>query len=211
MKFLLIMLSFSLLVSCSKSIKGTLNVTDEMDFNKKTKLGGQKDILIPVGEYASEIILAGKNKIKLNIRNVEGKDKKISFILPPGVEFPSYSGDLFLESSISGQPYDLNGKVRSQTTNSHEYSGVEGCSYTENRYVCRTICQIEFGQQVCRQVCDYMPITVQGRRHVSFYYKYTDILYTIDFLYEATQDQVAKFKAIDRNTFKHYTYRGRCY
>jgi len=211
MKSVLIVMSLLLLVSCSKTIKGTLKVNEDMDFNKKNKLGSHKEVLIPVGEYASEIILAGKSKIKLNIRNVDGKDRKISFNLPAGEEFPTYSGDLYLESGTSGQPYDLQGKVRSQTNNSQVYSGIEGCSYQDNRYVCRTLCYIEFGQQVCRQECHYEPVMVHGNRHVSFYYKYTDILYTIDFLYEASNEQVAKFKAIDRNTFKHYTYRGRCY
>jgi len=210
MKSILIILSVFLLVSCSKSMKGTMTVKVDMDFNKKAKSGSHKEIMIPVGEYASEIILKGNSKIKFNIKNVDGKDQKISFMLPEGVEFPTYSGELFVESSVSGQPYDLHGIVNSRTTNSQEYSGVEGCTYRVNRYVCRTVCHTEYGQQVCHQECGYVPVMVNGRRHVSFYYRYIDTLYTVDFLYEASNEQVAKFKASDRNTYKHYTYQGHC-
>ena len=209
MKSILIILSVFLLVSCSKSMKGTMTVKVDMDFNKKAK-SENKEIMIPAGEYASEVILKGSNKVKFNIKNVDGKDKKISFLLPEGVEFPTHSGELFVESRVSGQPYDLRGIVNSQTSHSQEYSGVEGCTYHVNRYVCRTICHHEYGQQVCRQECNYVPVMVNGSRHVSFYYRYTDTLYTINFLYEASNEQVAKFKASDRNTYKHYTYQGHC-
>jgi hypothetical protein len=156
MKRILFVAACLLLVSC-KAMKGDLIINEDITLLKKKSIFSSKmeKVKIPEGSYKASLKGTSKKKFKLKIKDVNGKELSIPFVIPKGTTLPAYEGELTLSKKQTKQPYDLVIAV-STDSRSSQYTSHESCvSHYTYQTVCHwvsasTQCHDEGGHRVCR-------------------------------------------------------------
>lgn len=149
----LIAMSF-LLVGCD-AIEGTLKVHEPIALKAK-KSGlfsrGVVDMKVPATVYRAKLNPTSSTNINLEME-VSGKKQKFPFAIPKGTQIPEVEGRLSISSMESGQPYDLEAIVFTNS-NSTFFSQNESCIITYRS----------------EQRCNYRPVqrcrTIQPEREI---------------------------------------------
>lgn len=148
-KLLLLAMASVLFVACD-SMKGDLEVKNSITVEKKSGLFGRKREVITIEEGSYDAVLNPTSKTNINlVIKVDGKKAKIPFTVAPHQVLPDYDGKLVIESTDSGQPYDLEVSSNTTSSRSSEYTRSESCiSGYDSVYRCHTIP----GETECRDV-----------------------------------------------------------
>ncbi len=150
MRNIILLTIVSMLFVACDSIKGELSVKNAITLEKKSGFLGRKreEITIEEGSYEAVINPTSKTNINLVVK-IDGKKAKIPFTVAPHQVLPDYEGKLVLESTDSGQPYDLEVNSNSTSSRSSEYTRSESCiSGYDSVYRCYDVP----GETECRNV-----------------------------------------------------------
>jgi hypothetical protein len=209
MKKLLLLLSLLTLVSC-KSHKGTFTGYEDTTFKgPKYLIGPHKEITIPTGSYEAKLSPGFNNKLTLKITINKETSHEIVFKIPENLDLPDENGELKLSSNQTNQTYDSFINVNTIFTDSEVIDTWERCTYITYQTVCRNVCQIVNGSEVCTYVCREEPVTNHGRQNVSYFIRTSEKSLKIDLLRET--QIVADFKSFETSKRKIYEYIGTCY
>ena len=230
----------SLFIASCNSMKGDLSVHEQIILLKKKSIFSSKlkNVKIPTGNYKAKLKASSKEKVKLTIKDVDGKKITIPFMIPKGTEVPSYQGHLVLSSEQTKQPLDLSIDVKTDSS-SHTYSSNESCVQGyEYETECSWIpasrsCHTEGGHEVCRtkpsgeeicyttserEVCESTPGHNECREIQIPIYGSQDVTYqstttTKNVIIELLKDETikAQFDHTDSDTSRHAISSGPCY
>lgn len=125
--------------------------------------------IIQPGKYSVSLRQSGKNTVKVEVKNkaithkfdLKTNDKKIPL-----------DGDFNLTSGQSGQPFDFTSKIKSENSESPEYSGENSC--VEEEYGgshCYISSRSADGSMV--ETCEIRRIIYQGEEQERYYYATT--------------------------------------
>lgn len=158
-KFTVMAMAMITLASC-KSMKGNLSVSDDASFKRKTIFGNEKTIKVPAGSYSAKLKIAGKDSLKLKLKNDDKSFKTIKFSAEEEIKIPAYEGEVIIKVDQMGTNYDLDVKVATDTSSS-TYNTTESCiSGYRSEEVCRYIPR--------RTVCKGNKDVVRDRRDVNW-------------------------------------------
>lgn len=121
------------LVGCEYPIHGTLQVNSTFPLKD---LHHHSFELAP-GDHAMEIKpdrQFGKNVLKLKLLDGAGKKRKLKIRIPHYVSIPEVSGTFALDSTMTGQPFDLTGKVETIEENQPAQVYSRPCNYHYGYY-----------------------------------------------------------------------------
>lgn len=191
-----VLMFFFGLASCDP-YKGTIKIFHGLEWIDKDEI-----VYIPAGSYPAELEFKKKDRVELDVQ-LEGAEDDIRLHIPEDVHFPEYNGDIFLSSEDSGQPWDVEGEVETNTTRSDAYSARENCSYRARERICE--------RRDGRRHCWYEYVTRYGYKEVEYYNKYTRSNIGLDLIDPASQRLLANFKGYRSDSEKVYTFQGNCY
>jgi hypothetical protein len=176
------------------------NVDGQVKINKAlvANVNG-KAATIPAGIYNATV--EGKanlfvKEIALDLK-MQGGTVQIPFKIPSGVTVPEHDGELKLAAAQSGQPFDLDGKISSDTQDGPEQAAVESCTRTETEQECDA------------RGCHTATITISGQQDVRYYY--SDLIRTVNVTFTKAGVSLATFNGQRDDQSKHYTYQGICF
>ena len=187
-------LIFALLSSCV-NLKGQLETFQEM-----TLKGKKGETTISVGEHKAKLRLRSKKKMTLTL--TDGDNKKFDFKIPEGTKLPQDSGTITLSAGQTGQPYDLEGIVETQTSVGPTRNESEHCTITRRVRRCRTN---RDGQRVCREEV----ITLNGRRMIQYHIETQNKGLVLHF-YKQDQSTMGRFDGTEKTSRKIITRTGPC-
>lgn len=213
--------TITFLTSCDE-LKGAITVSSPINVVKD-----KKTYVIGVGTHQANLKVKNENLINFEVDTLSGeKDIKVK------TNFNAknlYNGQrIDLPSQVSGQPFDIVGIYKDETTNSENYNGWESCTYTERERqcgyvyyppVCRTetICAPN-GQQchtreVCtgggnRYECRDVDVTRYGQQEVSYYDSYRSREIALDIIVSGQKQ--GRVNASENTSDRIYTYKGFC-
>src|SRR4051812_34216034 len=95
------------IVACTKTVDGVLANAEALTFNV-----GSKTLSVPAGRWETRIKFAGKKEIKLEVTVPGQKNTDVVFKVLKGTPLPQENGTFELLAADSGQPYDVNGSVK---------------------------------------------------------------------------------------------------
>ncbi len=198
-KLSLVVLCAFALTACKDTITGQLHSNETLTFN--TKKGPNQ---VPAGKWHAVIEIPNKKEVRLVVPLSDNKKDvmKASFKVPKGTVFPEGSGEFYLNSTQSGQHYDIEGKVQANHVDSQETWKTETCSYQ----VQRQECYYNGYQHVCRIVT----YTMSGWRDVRFFVRTTTRETNISLFRSNKTVQAAKFSSVEETVQRVYTYTGHC-
>jgi hypothetical protein len=189
MKNIVFIMVALLMVSC-QTLTGKLSVSNELKFADGTALA--------VGNYKATI-KAKRRSLTLGLP----RDISIKFKIPKGTDLPTRRGTISLESSDLKQPYDIEGRVNTNTTDSGSRRDFERCTYQVPYTVCHT-------DDRGRSRCYTQYRSVNGRRNVQFRVR-TDTKYLhVSLLIPGTNVSNAQFKGTDVTSYRVYEFSGQC-
>jgi len=213
MKHILLLTSILLFTSCIKKVTGTLDVKEELQLK-----GKKGTTTIASGIHAAQLKLKSKKRFTLVVTQ-NGSKSKFKFNVPAGTAIPQHSGNLRLNASETGQPYDLSATVTREVSTSEPRSSVESCSRTIYRQHChnevRRHCHTDHhGNRVCRnqthRVCRRVGRTVYGSRNVTYRLNGKTTTYAFDLLKPENQAIAAQFKGYDYSSRRETLNWGPC-
>ena len=190
----LTLLAILALSSSCVDLSGTMRVSESL--NVKIKSGflnlKKKEITLSPGTYSAELKLKSvKNaNIKLSgsaIGNITIPIKSDSNLSIPG------NGRFRIDGGQIEQPFNIDGHIQTEISRYGYASGYETCTYNFRRTSCERVCYTNSGggrdgerhgrpDVRCENVCREVMITQMGSKHVSYHYKKTDRLITLDIM-----------------------------
>lgn len=197
MKKLLLLLIPAFFLTACEELDGLLNVHEQ--FSMLNKKGVELNLL--PGTFDSELKIT-KKKLRVKIKDLNGKDQKFYFKVPSGVVLPKYQGEAVLPNNLSGQPVDLKMVANTDTVTSDLIHDTESCTYTRRRMVCH-------GHRRHRD-CYWVTDTIYGYQQVEYKVVTNTKVVDVLFLEPASQTQMAEFDATKISHYRDYTYKGPC-
>lgn len=185
--------------ACNKTIDGLLTNSEPLTFNIK-----KKTTTVPAGKWAATLKFPSKKEVRLEITNpLEKKTTQVSFKVPKGAPLPQENGEFELDSTLSGQPYNVKGSINTEYVDSEEKWDWERCTYNVRRQECRY-------DQYGRPYCYWVDYSVDGQREVRFIER--EATQEINFnLYSADLSRTAgTFNGTDISVERVYKYQGIC-
>ena len=199
MKKLFCMLTLLVLAGCKPELKGTLSVRSPLPVMVKGQM-----VQIPVGNYRAEYTAGDKATFAvLKVENVSGQTLKIQLSFPAGQTAPQYYGDLNIASHVSGQPFDIVGKIDTEHDQSDLYYGSQSCTYYLNEYTCHK-------PKDGPQVCGYESVPHTGSQPTQYYYSTSSTSAVSSFRRPGTNIEMATFSGYESDSTKHETPIGPC-
>ncbi len=197
-KFLCLLMVLGL-AGCKPELKGTLSIRSNLPVMVKGQM-----IQIPPGNYRAEYT-AGDNAqfAVLKVENVNGQTLKIQLNFPAGQSAPQYYGDLNLAAQVSGQPFDIVGKIDTEHDQSETMYGSQSCTYYLNEYTCHK-------QKDGQHVCGYESVPHYGTQPTQYYYSSSSTSATSSFRRPGTNYEIATFGGYESDSTKHETPIGPC-
>lgn len=206
MRNMILLLALASITSCV-NFRGTFTANQKLKLVHTTIFGNEKTRTVPAGTYATRFKFSSEDKIKLTFENGDN-DIEVKIKLPENRNFPRERGAINLPASKTGQKYDITGFIDTQYSYSDVRRERESCSYTVYRRECHTTCD---NRGNCRQVCNRVPVTRYGYQHVEYRYRYTDRDLKLEMVAPGTDDILGEYRGDDRDVFKDYLHRGRCF
>lgn len=112
------------LVGCN-DIKGQLTTQAPLELTMKNG----KTVVVPVGDFDAKVKVAKDGKeLKLEIKDVDGKNRKLTLKPTRPTKLPRKSGTFEIKGADVGQSWDIRGELRNETTTSDLRMDVEGCT-----------------------------------------------------------------------------------
>lgn len=183
------------LLACGKTVDGLLTNSSVLTFNMKKN----KTASVPAGRWETQIKFPSKKEVKLEIKSATG-ETEVSFKVPKSAPLPTENGDFELLSTLSGQPYDVKGSVKTTHVDSDERWEWESCTYQ----VQREECYFNGHHHVCR----WVNYNVQGSRNVRYFIRQTTQDVTFNLL--TASRTLGAFAGTERSTERVYTQTGMC-
>jgi hypothetical protein len=183
-----------------KEFEGRIEVSETL-----TPIVKKGNKTIAPGSYDVKVTFPDKKKARIEVK-IEGKNNnpQIDLKLPSGKSFPEYDGPITLSSQESGQPYDVNGNLRSDIQRTQTVRDEETCTYYVRERECNTD---KNGNRVCKD----RDVAHTGDRPVEYYYE--ELTQYLDLSLERPNSnvEVAHLGGTYFNRDKIYTYQGPCY
>lgn len=202
----LLMLTAVLMATSCVDFKGNFTVHETIAMKHTTIFGKTKTVKVPKGVYKAEFDLLASNKIKLTFKK-PGDDISVKIKLPKNTNLPSHNGTLNLKASQSGQPNDIFAQLNTEISESSVSRGTESCSYTQIETQCRVECS---APNECQKVCEDVEVTIQGKKFVKYYYKYTDKFLELEVTKPNSSVILGEYSAQSNDVDKIYTFQGPC-
>lgn len=181
------------------------------------------------GTYKSEIKIQSKKKIKLEVALPQGKS---TFVFKTAENLKELrSGQrIRIASSVSGQPYNVDGKYDVDYNTSGDYDATESCTYYTTEYrchdvripeVCDTVTECDPNnpnqcatRSHCkgggyRTECGNEQVGHPGSQDVTYSYNTTTEMVTLQLLTDSGH-VAATFRGSDSDSSKSYSYRSEC-
>ncbi|MBS1971568.1 MAG: hypothetical protein JSU04_14755 [Bdellovibrionales bacterium] len=216
-------LCFLALTAC-KDFSGNL-VVDQ----KLTLVDGRSTVDVQPGTYNGQIKIQSKKKIKLEVALPQGKS---TFVFKTAENLKElHSGQrIQIASSVSGQPYNVDGKYDVDYSSSGDYNGTESCTYYTTEYRCHDVripeqcdtvteCDPHNPSQCAtrshckgggyRTECGDEQVSHYGSQNVTYSYDTTTESVTLQLL-SAGGRVAATFRGSDSDSSKNYSYRSEC-
>lgn len=219
LKSLLLLPAALLLSACESALEGTINLSRELTV-KETIKGNrdypsgpssrpgrwqretEKSFTLQPGNWEMTVAQEGDSKIVFQVKDFQKKMHRIVLKTPRGSGLPD-SGSFDLPGSVTGQPFDVQGVLSTQNTQSELMrDNHEPCSYSRSEVVCGPTGR---GGHSCWTVLR----TVSGRRQVEYYNQIET--QTLDGEIFAAGSSAGTFTADRSESSKVYTYEGVCY
>ncbi len=197
-KLTLAVLCLFAVTACDKTIDGVLKNSENLTFNVK-----KKQTTIAPGQWASTIKFKSKKEVALEIQVPEQKKPTVvSFKVPKNAPLPQENGDFELLAAQSGQPYDVQGFVKTSHIDSEEKWSWESCTYQVRRQEC-------YYDSHGRPYCRWVYYDVHGQRDVRYFVRQST--QNIEFnLLNSTNAAAGTFNGTERRSERVYTYTGVC-
>lgn len=190
--------------------KGNFEAEQDLIFVHSTMFGNERTRVVPAGSYNTEFRFQRfSDKVRFSLKGSQEIDIKIN--IPSNVNIPR-EGYFYLTAEQTGQRYDLEGELFSDSSRSRVYDRVETCHITVYETRCDTVCNPSRpnGTPVCYPVCRQVPVTRTGYRDVIYYYEDTLSQLELTVLDRNTGEQLGTYNGSDMDSRKVYTYRGSC-
>lgn len=220
MKNLFSLLFISALAASCVNLNGQLNVQSSMAIKKRSGFLNlsSKTITLEPGSYSSELKLKSDKNFVLRIRS----NKDDSEIIVPikskhNLNIPG-TGAINLTSNEISQPFDLNGSIKTNYSDSPTIRSTESCSVYRVERRCEKICRTTTtpprgsGRNDRRQetrcdiVCRDISITYPGIRYVDYHTRFTsrDLSVTLNDVNSRAQLATLKVSGTSSVTINDY-------
>ena len=136
-----LMLVSAIAVSCV-NLDGQLNVQRQMSVNKKGGFLNLKTIRVNLdqGSYRAELKLKSDKNLSLELKLPNEKDITIPIKSGSSLNVPT-NGTIRIAGSSIGQPFDINGTINTEYSQSPSVSGYESCTFTRTEYRWERVCR----------------------------------------------------------------------
>lgn len=219
-KSLVLVPAVLLLSACETKLEGTINLSRELIVNETIKNNGgdypggpssrpgrweretERTLKIQPGSWAMSVMPDGDRKVVFQVKDARKKMHSIVLKVPRG-GLSENSGSFYWPSSVTGQPFDINGVLNTTITDSElmrDYR--EMCSYSRSELVCGPTGR---GGQSCWTSWR----TVSGTREVEFFNR-TETRALDGEIFVAGLSS-GTFTADHAESSRVYTYEGVCY
>jgi hypothetical protein len=183
-------------VACTKTIDGVLTNSEALTFNVKNK-----SVSIPAGRWETTVKIPGKKEVKLVITTQNNQKTEVSFKVLSSAPLPQENGTFELLAADSGQPYNVNGSVKTTHVDSETQWQTESCMYQVQRQECYHTPQ---GNE-----CHWVTYDVQGFREVEFFMR--DTTQVVEFnLMNVDKSTPGEFSGTDQHSERIYKYQSAC-
>lgn len=189
MKNIVFIMVALLMVSC-ETLTGNLSVSNELKFADGT--------VVAAGSYQATI-KPKRRSLTLGLPS----DISAKFKIPKGTDLPSRNGNISLESSEVKQPYDIEGRMKTNTTESDSRRDFERCTYQVPHTVCRT-------DDRGRTRCYTQYRSVNGWRDVQYRVRTDSKYLSVSLLTPGTNVSNAQFEGTDVTNYRVYEFSGQC-
>jgi len=198
------MLVSAIAISCV-NLNGQLNVQQPMHVNRKGGFLNLKTIPVNLdqGSYRAELTLKSDKSLSLELKMPnDQKDIVIPIKSDSSLNVPS-NGAIRISGSSIKQPFDINGTISTEYTNSPTVSGYESCTYTrtERRFerVCRDVSTGRNDRRGKHEICENeertSTISETGSQFVVSHVLTTDRSLTAELKLANSTSQVATLNA----------------
>lgn len=224
MKNLFNLLLISTFAASCVNLGGQLNVQQDMAVQKKggfLNLSTKSAILSP-GSYSADLkIKSDKNllvKVKLN-----NSDKEILIPIKTKNSMNLKSATSFnLTSDEISQPFDLNGTIKTETSESGTERSEQACSASRYENRCENICTtgsvVRNGRREerrrtgtnCQLICSDISIVYSGYQTVESHVKFTKRVLNVAFTDVNNRSELATLKASGTEAQRVIDYIGTC-
>jgi hypothetical protein len=184
------------LVTGCKDFKGRIEILKPLQLNVV-----KGDSQVGVGANDISVTFKSKNEVKLEISKAgKNNNPQVLFKLPERMRLPNYSGPVDIPAESSGQNYDVQGFLESETFDGPVVRDYNTCTvevplrqcYLDNK-----------GREICSE-------KVTGREMVEYFDRETHSRIDLALLEAASSERAAQLVAFDTQTERRYIYRGRC-
>lgn len=173
MKKLAMILGVLLLSASCMELNGRLNVNNSLVVKKKSGFLNlkTKEVELKAGSYIAQLNIKSDKNITLEIEG-GSLDKKIFVPIKAesDLNVPA-DGKFAISHEKISQPFDVTGHMNTDITYGDTQYAVENCTWTANERRCEKVCTGE--PRKCDSVCKDITITHEGRKDVTFHYRYT--------------------------------------
>lgn len=205
LKGLLGLVVVSLISTSCLSLDGHLDVKQAMSAKKKSGFLYLKrsEIQIAPGLYAAKIRVNSDRSYTLKL---EGHDKiLIPLKSEKSLNVPS-NGKVLISHNDINQPFDIEGSIDTEVTESDRTNAIEECSWTVTENHCQKICE----PGACKIVCHDEQVILHGHHEVVFHYQTINRGLAIDFLKQDKGEVLASFHGTDTETNRITDHEGIC-
>ena len=199
LKQILIVLSAVALIACAAPYSGKLSVLEPITLTNKA----DQNIPLKAGTHNVEIRWKkGQAYFEFILTDNKGSKQTFRFNVPEGSKLPEGSGNLYIPTFSSKQPWDLKGEVTSKQSKTDIQTGHEPCTLQRMLTDCSSSRPVR-----CKQVWRTFP----GKRNVEFYYITANKKLRLQITTPNTVKVAAEFNGEATDRWKVYTYRGDCF
>jgi hypothetical protein len=219
MKNLANLLLISVFAASCINLNGQLNV--EQTMSAKTKGGflnlKKRTVTVAPGSYNADLKINGDKNfvLKLQLSNDSDKEILIPIKSRDSLNLPD-NGDVRISGDDISQPFDINGIIKTDTSESSTTTSRESCTYTRREKRLEKVCTTTNprGSDVsvtrCEEVVRNVEVSVAGTRLVDSHIRYTNRVLTAKFNDINTAAQLATFRASGTTSEKINDFVGIC-
>lgn len=213
-----------LALTACKDFGGSLTVDHKISLKD-----GRQMVDVQPGTYRGEVKIQSKKKIKLEVELPQGKSTFV-FKTADNLKEMRAGQRIKIASSVSGQPYNVDGLYDVDYDQTDDTHTTESCTYYTTEYrcqdvrvpeVCDTVTECDphnpnqcATRSTCRgggyrTECGNVQVSHSGSQEVSYNYSTTTERVTLK-LITAGGNVAGTFRGSSSDSDKHYSYRSEC-
>jgi hypothetical protein len=206
LKSLLCLAAIGVMSASCVTLDGQLDVKQAMSAKKR---GGFLNLKLVEVQIQPDLYQAHlkANSDKSYTLKLEGHD---TILLPikseKSLNIPS-SGRIAISHSDINQPFDVQGEISTDITDSATSDIVEECSWTVTENHCKKICD---KPDHCDIQCKDEQVTLYGHHEVRYHYQTIDRAVALNLLKQDKPEVLASFHGTDSETNKITEFEGQC-